>query len=311
MSRSRRRTLSPCCLCHVYRCWSLCNSFVLFCEHNKTSQEDPRGLEGGSQKDGAVSRNLLSGKGVRELTQVLVKPQVTKLEGGVVGEVLEVGGDVERLVSHVEEGDGVLSVLQLTNPDLVVLLEGRESVALETEGILVDGNDLLVQKDLLGPVVDGSQIVAHQEGSSEDGPEGHLGLGLLVVETVLHADDEHIGVVPVAGAGVLPPLGHVAPVLDDVADGVPAVADIVPVSPEVAVLDEEAVVHLRGVGGPGAGVHDGAAGGVQEVGHALVAVGVVEAGAVAAVHLQVVDVPLGEGLRVGQEVALRAGVARA
>lgn len=107
----------------------------------------------------------------------------------------------------------------------------------------------------------------------------------------------------------------VAVVVDDALDAGPGVLDVVEVAPQVAAVDDGAEVGLHPgvdlVDGPAAGVHHGAPRLVEVVPELGVSAVHVARVGVAAVELHVVDVPGGEGLGVGAEVAQDAGVAGA
>lgn len=104
-------------------------------------------------------------------------------------------------------------------------------------------------------------------------------------------------------------------VVDDAAHALPRVLDVVEVPPEVAGLNDGAVVRLHArvdlVDRPAARVHHGLAGAVEVVPELWIAPVHVGREGVATVQLDVVYVPRREGLRVGLEVAQDAGVAGA
>lgn len=58
------------------------------------------------------------------------------------------------------------------NPPLLLYLE--KLVSLLAQGVLVDGNHLLVLEQPLGLGADVPQVVGHEQGSGHDGPHGHL-----------------------------------------------------------------------------------------------------------------------------------------
>ena len=272
-------------------------------------------LRNSTNENNTMSRNVLGGEGAVEDTEILVEEEITKGEALDLAEGAELGGDVERAVGSVHESNSPLTVGELTDPNLSVVLRISDSVTLDTERILIDSNDFLVDEDLLSPSGDVSEIVGHVERSSEDSPNSHLGLGFLLVETRLHTNDEHIGIVPVTGTSVLAPNRVVTELVDDGLDGLPVGLNIIPVSPEVAVgrkvLVVGVVVLLEGISGPRAGVEHGAASLVEEVGHGGVGIGLIKNLRVATVHLEGVDAPLSEGLGILDEVTLRTNVATA
>ena len=115
---------------------------------------------------------------------------------------------------------------------------------MDSQPVLVNVDDLSVLKDglVLGP--DGSQVDRHEKGGGEDGPHGHLRLALLVAQPKV-ADDQHVGIVPVARAGV----GNdgvlvVAVVVDDAGHRLPTVLDVVKVPPDVAGANDGRVIGL-------------------------------------------------------------------
>lgn len=58
----------------------------------------------------------------------------------------------------------------------------HDASPLDAQRVLVDGNDQLVLQDGTGLGADGAQVVGHVEGSGHDGPQRHLGAGLLEAE---------------------------------------------------------------------------------------------------------------------------------
>ena len=126
----------------------------------------------------------------------------------------------------------------------------------------------------------------------------------------------HIGVVPVSGAGV----GHhhvlvVPVVVDDALHARPRVLYVVEVPPQVARLRYGRVIGLHArvdlVHRPAAGVEHRPAGPVQVVAELRVPYVHVDRQGVAAVQLDVVDVPGGERVGVDLQVPQDAGVAGA
>src|ERR1035437_3842998 len=74
--------------------------------------------------------------------------------------------------------------------------------ALMTGLVLIDGDDFLVEQDLLGGVAHGAHVVPGQERRGQHAPQAHvravLGVGHAAV-----ADFEHVGIVPAARTGIL------------------------------------------------------------------------------------------------------------
>src|ERR1035437_4126243 len=102
--------------------------------------------------------------------------------------------------------------------------------ALMTGLVLIDGDDFLVEQDLLDGVAHGAHVVPGQERRGQHAPQAHvravLGVGHAAV-----ADFEHVGIVPAARTGILlaavrvePEGGHGVPGVGDVAVGAPQVA---------------------------------------------------------------------------------------
>ena len=96
--------------------------------------------------------------------------------------------------------------------------------------VLVDGDDLPVEQDLLDGVAHGAHVVPGQQRRCQHAPQAHVSAVLGVGHAAV-ADLEHVGIVPVARAGIL-----LAAVLveADVGHGVPAVADVAGCPPQVA-----------------------------------------------------------------------------
>lgn len=269
-------------------------------------------LRNSTNENNTMSRNVLGGEGAVEDTEILVEEEITKGEALDLAEGAELGGDVERAVGSVHESNSPLTVGELTDPNLSVVLRISDSVTLDTERILIDSNDFLVDEDLLSPSGDVSEIVGHVERSSEDSPNSHLGLGFLLVETRLHTNDEHIGIVPVAGTSVLEPEITVTEGSHDITNGLISSTNIVVVSPEVAVLLEGGIVgpvtEVLGISSHRAGEENRSAGSIQEVGHGGVGIGLVLNLRVATVHLQGINTPISEGLSINLKETLGTGI---
>ena len=67
----------------------------------------------------------------------------------------------------------------------------------------------------------------------------------LVEGEAVVADDQHVGVIPVAGTSkVAEPVLILPVVVDDAEDGVPGVVDIVVIPPEVAMFGNRLIVRI-------------------------------------------------------------------
>ena len=88
----------------------------------------------------------------------------------------------------------------------------------------------------------------------------------------------------------------------------PGTTDVNEIPPEVAVLSNQFII-MTAICRPAAAVDHGSIGLVEVVAELRVAGVPVSLCGMAAVHLDVVHLPLGEGLGVGLEVAQAAGVA--
>ena len=73
----------------------------------------------------------------------------------------------------VEQDHGARFVVERLHPELR-RLQLLDSLPLDTELVLVDGNDFLVQQDLLGLVGNVAEIVGHQQWGSHDRPDRKL-----------------------------------------------------------------------------------------------------------------------------------------
>lgn len=58
----------------------------------------------------------------------------------------------------------------------------HDASPLDAQRVLVDGDGKLVLQDGAGLGADGAQVVGHVQGSGHDGPQRHLGVGLLGAE---------------------------------------------------------------------------------------------------------------------------------
>ena len=97
-----------------------------------------------------MSGDSLSSVGAREVSQVLVEPEIPEGPGVSLGEVREGSSDIGSLLTPVEESKSEIATIEFPNPNLKVVLVLRNSVALLAELVLVDSNDFLVPKNFLG-----------------------------------------------------------------------------------------------------------------------------------------------------------------
>ena len=256
-------------------------------------------------------RKYLSAELSIESTEFLLGEKITELEGNDLGEVREVNGDSGSSLRRVQEDNSPITLRKLSDPNFMITSRSK-SVTRDTEMILIDSNDFLVQKDLLSPSSNVSEVVGHVERSSKNRPNSHLGLGFLLVKTRLHTNDNHIGIVPVAGTSVLEPEITVTEGSHDITNGLISSTNIVVVSPEVAVLLEGGIVgpvtEVLGISSHRAGEENRSAGSIQEVGHGGVGIGLVLNLRVATVHLQGINTPISEGLSINLKETLGTGI---
>ena len=96
------------------------------------------------------------------------------------------------------------------------------------------------------------------------------------------------------GTGIVSPVGLVPEFIHHPAEIAPVGLDIIEITPEIAVWREFGEIHIGTKRRPGAGVHDLASSFVQEASHSRISVISVQRIAVATIHLQIVNLPLGE-----------------
>ena len=248
-------------------------------------------------------------------SEILAFPEIPDLELVLGCEVAELDSDFLIVVSLVEKANGP-AVLKLPDPNLARVALRGEPLTLLAEWILVDSDNFPVGKDLLGLCWNLPKVDRKDKRGSEDAPDRELCPLFLMSETRspagrLETNKNHVRIVPVARASVVSPVRVVTPLVNDGLDGAPFSADIVPVPPHVAVLWKWSVVHFHVVGWPAAAVDDWPAGLVEEVHHGWVGVALLKEFGVAAVHLKLVNFPLGEGAGIGKEVTLGTGVTAA
>ena len=162
--------------------------------------------------------------------------------------------EVGRRFAEVEDGEGAWSRRGAAGPDFDGAF-GVEAVALIAEGVLIDGDDFAVGEDGDDLGGHGGEVVAGQERRGEHGPEGHVGAVFVEGELAV-ADLEHVGVVPVAGGGVL---GEAGLAEADPGHAVVAGVDVVGGAPEVG-ADRRAPLPYGVAAVLAEAVDDGAAG---------------------------------------------------
>jgi len=172
-------------------------------------------------------------------------------------------GGVE-VAAGVEDGDGDGSVFELAGPDFHFAL-AVDAAGLVAERVLVDGDDAGIGEDGLDLRLHVGQVVAGEQGRGEHGPHGEVGAVFSEAELAV-ADFKHVGVVPVAGAGVA---GEAGLLLEQVVDAVPVGLDVAGGAPEVAAeggrpLPDRIPPVLA------EGKDDGAAGGFERLGHLVI-----------------------------------------
>lgn len=116
---------------------------------------------------------------------------------------------------------------------------------LNTQRILVHGDDLLVLQDGFVLWPDCSKIDGHQQRRRQYRPNRHLRFALLVTQPEV-TDDQHVWIVPVSGTGV----GYdrvliVTVVIDNALHTGPGVLNVIEVAPEIAVFYYGGVIRLR------------------------------------------------------------------
>ena len=256
---------------------------------------------------------------VLEETEVLVLPEITD-EGLGVGShaaVGEGGGDLDGILTSVEEDDGEGTIDEGSGPDLsvaglnvvidglVAVLITPDTVTLDTERILVDGNDLGVLEDVEGLLGGGGEIATNEERSLHEGPEGEVSDVLLSPHTTV-TDLKHIGIVPATGTSSSPERlvlvenrDEGAPLIRDIAGGSPGVTS------ETSPLSGIVLAPLAH------GEEHGSVGLLEGVGHGGVSDLGVAAVGVAVIVLEVVDTPGGVGVDIDLLVTEGTGSASA
>ena len=256
---------------------------------------------------------------VLEETEVLVLPEITDVGLGVGSHaaVSEGGGDLDGILTSVEEDDGEGTIDEGSGPDLsvaglnvvidglVAVLITPDTVTLDTERILVDGNDLSVLEDVEGLIGGLGEIATDEKRSLHESPEGEVSDVLVVGHTTV-TDLEHIGIVPATGTSASPKR---LVLIEEVDEGTPAIGNITSGSPRVT----SETSPLGGiVDTPLAhGEEHGSVGLLEGVGHGGVSDLGVAAVGVAVIVLEVVDTPGGVGVGIDLLVTEGTGSASA
>ncbi len=256
---------------------------------------------------------------VLEETEVLVLPKITDVGLGVGSHaaVSEGGSNLSSLIASVEEDDGVGTIDERSSPDLsvsgldvsldglVAVLITPDTVTLDTERILVDGNDLGVLEDVEGLIGGLGEIATNEERSLHESPEREVGDVLVVGHTTV-TDLKHIGIVPATGTSSSPERlvlvenrDEGAPLIRDIAGGSPGVTS------ETSPLSGIVLAPLAH------GEEHGSVGLLEGVGHGGVSDLGVAAIGVAVIVLEVVDTPGGVGVGIDLLVTEGTGSASA
>src|ERR1019366_2399245 len=182
-----------------------------------------------------------------------LRPSLARLRReGVSGDA--VGADVEY-------GDCHCSTGEMAGPDFDFAV-GIGAASLMAELVLIDGDDIFVGEDGLDLRLHVGQVIAGEKRRGEHGPHGEVVAIFSQCEPAV-ANLEHVGIVPVAGAGVF---GEACILIDDVDDAHPVGPDVAGGAPEVAA--ERRSPLPRSVQAVLAkGVNDGAAGGLEGFAH--------------------------------------------
>ena len=241
---------------------------------------------------------------VLEETEVLVLPEIADVGLGVGSHaaVGEGGGDLDGILTSVEEDDGEGTIDEGSGPDLsvaglnvvidglVAVLITPDTVTLDAERILVNGNDFSVLEDVEGLLGGGGEIATNEERSLHEGPEREVSDVFLSPHTTV-TDLEHIGIVPATGTSASPKR---LVLIEEVDEGTPAIRDIASGSPGVT----SETSPLGGiVDTPLAhGEEHGSVGLLEGVGHGGVSDLRDAAVGVAVIVLEVVDTPGGVGV---------------
>lgn len=110
---------------------------------------------------------------------------------------------------------------------------------------MVYGNNFFILQNSLVLWPNRPEINGHEQRRRQYGPERHLRFALLVAQSKV-ADDQHVGIVPVARTSI----GYnrvliVTVIVDDAFHACPRVLDIVIVTPEITMLCYRGIVWLR------------------------------------------------------------------
>ena len=138
---------------------------------------------------------------IGDFAEVGVLPEVADFVRAFDADVAPFGGDLGGGVAAVEEADGVAAIGQRLGPDFDGAFLG-DADALFAELVLIDGDDFFVHEDVGDRRLHVADVVAGEQGRGQQAPEAHVGLVFGVGHAAV-ADFQHVGVVPVAGAGVL------------------------------------------------------------------------------------------------------------
>jgi hypothetical protein len=230
---------------------------------------------------------------VRRRRLLLVRPQVAHRGRAALRRCLgPLHFDLGRRRGAIQQRDGLSAVGQRLHPHLLIPVIPHAR-ALLAQGVLVDGDDVLVRQDRFDLGRHRADVIAGNERRGEHGPHGEMRLVLRLGQAGV-SDLQHVGVVPAVRPGVLRQRRQQ---VDDLRDAeaaplllaVPARLDVASRPPEVP---DALCPEPRLVGSPLAHAeHDGAAGGVERFPHRRVRDLRIDALVIAPVVLQVVHAP--------------------
>src|SRR5450432_1666161 len=212
-------------------------------------------------------------------------------------QVAPLSGDFGGCVAAVEKTNGQAAIGQRLRPDFHRAIL-RYTNALLAKLVLIHRDHFLVHQDIGDRGLHVADVVAGQQRRGQQAPQAHVGLVFDVGHAAV-ADLQHVGVVPVADAGVLLAAG--LELEADVVHGLPTVVDVAGGAPQIAADFVAPLANIQ-VAVLAKAVDNGAAGVRQRIPHLGVGGGhgglavVVNLRGAAPVVLQIVDAPGGVSL---------------
>src|SRR6185437_14211838 len=141
--------------------------------------------------------------------------------------------------AEVEYSYGNPSVGQRLYPDLLISIFGNAR-RLFAQTVLVDGDHIAIEEDVLCRLRHAPEIVTCQQRSRKQAPQAHVSSVLLVCHASI-ADLKHVGIIPVSRRSLW---GQIILVKSDLRHTLPVVADIAGRTPQICTYSGSPRLHI-------------------------------------------------------------------